>query len=143
MLSHKCKYAIRAVLFLSITRKNNELISGKQISDELKIPAAFTGKILHQLTKEKIISSTKGPKGGFFLSEENLEIPLIKIVESIDGLSYFTDCGLGLKTCSEKQPCPIHKTYKVSRDSLRNLFETKKIIELSKDVKLRKIFLVN
>lgn len=143
MLSHTCKYAIRAVLFLSIKQKNKELISGKEISEALKIPAAFTGKILHQLTKKKIISSTKGPKGGFFLSEENLEIPLIKIVESIDGLSFFTACGLGLKTCSETHPCPIHKTYKLSRDSLLKLFETKKIMELSKDVKLRKMFLVS
>lgn len=52
MLSQKTKYALRAVLYLSVQAKNQEIKGGKEISDELKIPSAFTNKILQELAKK-------------------------------------------------------------------------------------------
>ncbi len=143
MLSQKCKYAVRAVLYLSTqSNKENGLRGGKEVSEELKIPLAFTGKILQELARENIISSNKGPGGGFYLSEENLNMPLIKVVETIDGLGFFTSCGLGLSECSEEHPCPIHDTFKLSRDGLFNLFSSKTIRGLADDIAVRELFLV-
>lgn len=143
MLSQRCKYAIRAVLYLAIeSNLENGLKGGKEISQTLKIPLAFTGKILLELSRKKIITSVKGPGGGFYLTEKNLTIPIIEIVEAMGDISYFTSCGLGLSECSETHPCPIHDTYKIGRDSLLALFNNKTIDELAKNVKEADLFLV-
>lgn len=143
MLSQKCKYAIRAVLYLTIeSNPEKGLKGGKNVSENLKIPLAFTGKILKELARVNIISSVKGPGGGFYLSEENLKIPIINIVEVMGDISYFSSCGLGLTECSEERPCPIHNTYKVSRDNLWTLFNNKTIGELGKEVSESELFLV-
>lgn len=143
MLSNKCQYAIRAVLYLSIECSHKQsLKGGKDVSKALKIPLAFTGKILQELARKNIISSAKGPGGGFYLSEENLNTPIINIVEAMGDISYFNSCGLGLIECSEKHPCPIHDTFKVSRDNLLNLFRSKTINDLSHDIKKSELFLV-
>lgn len=143
MLSQKCKYAIRAVLYLSVsTSEIGNLKGGKDVSKVLKMPLAFTGKILQELARENIISSLKGPRGGFFLSEENLLIPLIRIIEVMGDLSYFKSCGLGLSECSEDHPCPIHDTFKVSRDNLLSMFRSKTIGDLAKDIEESELFLV-
>jgi Rrf2 family iron-sulfur cluster assembly transcriptional regulator len=143
MLSQKCKYAIRAVLYLSVESNTDKgLKGGKDVSETLKMPLAFTGKILQELARKNIISSVKGPGGGFYLSDENLGIPIIEIVKAMGDISYFNSCGLGLTECSEEHPCPIHDTFKVSRDNLLALFNNKTIGELGKEIKESELFLV-
>lgn len=143
MLSQKCKYAIRAVLYLSMENGTNKALKGgKDVSKALKMPLAFTGKILQELAKKNIISSIKGPGGGFFLTKENHLIPIIKIVEAMGDLSYFHSCGLGLSECSDDAPCPIHDTFKVGRDKLLALFESKTIGDLGQEINESDLFLV-
>lgn len=143
MLSQKCKYAIRAVLYLPIENDLGKgLKGGKEVSKALKIPLAFTGKILQELARKNIISSVKGPGGGFYLSKENHRIPIIKIIEAMGDLSYFHSCGLGLSECSEDTPCPIHDTFKISRDNLLALFESKTIGDLGQEINESGLFLV-
>lgn len=143
MLSQKCKYAIRAVLYLSIESNQKKMLKGgKDVSEALKIPLAFTGKILLELARAGIITSVKGPGGGFFLSKENKNIPIIKIIEAMGDISYFTSCGLGLDECSEEHPCPIHDTFKISRDSLLKLFNDKTIGKLGLEIKESDLYLV-
>lgn len=142
MLSQKCKYAIRAVLYLSIeSNRVKGLKGGKDVSEAIKIPLAFTGKILQELAKSNVISSIKGPGGGFYLTDENLNYSIIKIVETIDGLSSFKSCGLGLDKCSDDFPCPIHDTFKLGRDELFKWLTNKTIKELANGVKINKLFL--
>jgi DNA-binding IscR family transcriptional regulator len=50
--------------------------------------------MLQNLVKQGVINSLKGPTGGFFMSEEQLGQPIIKIVQAIDGNQIFKDCGL-------------------------------------------------
>jgi len=143
MLSRKCKYAIRAVLFLSVECKDGcKLKGGREISDSLKLPHAFTGKILQQLARQNIISSAKGPGGGFYLSDDNRKKPLIKIIEAMGDVSVFSSCGLGLSKCSDTQPCPIHDSFKTCRDELLQLFSTKTISDLSEEIVKRNLSLV-
>ena len=134
MLSQKCKYAIRTILYLAAKNKEGEKKDLKKLSEALKIPTPYLGKILQELVPKKIISSVKGPNGGFFLTEKNLQFPIINIIEAIDGLKLFEACGLGLKVCSDKHPCPIHNDFKIARDHLKNTFANKSVQELANEI---------
>jgi Rrf2 family protein len=123
MLSKSCKYAIRAVVYVASKAGNNAKLGIKEIAKEIDAPEAFTAKILQSLTKHQIISSLKGPYGGFFIEEFQLQQPILNIVNAIDGLQAFTGCGLGLKFCSEKTPCPFHYEYKEVRTKMLNTFK--------------------
>lgn len=120
MLSGKCKYAIRAVIYLAANDKDR--IGGPEIAKALGTPEAFTVKVLQELAKNDILCSFKGPNGGFSISEDQKKIPVIKVVEIIDGLDFFTSCGIGLSSCSETKPCPFHDTFKNVRDEVFELF---------------------
>lgn len=76
----------------------------------------------------------KGPSGGFFISAEQQNQPIIHIVHAIDGNRVFKSCGLGLSKCSSAHPCPIHYQYKEARDIIENLFRQKKVIDLCEPV---------
>ncbi|MCB0485648.1 MAG: Rrf2 family transcriptional regulator, partial [Flavobacteriaceae bacterium] len=67
MFSKACEYAIRATLYISIKSIEGSRLGIKEIAKEIDSPEPFTAKILQTLSREGIISSIKGPNGGFFL----------------------------------------------------------------------------
>jgi len=142
MISNKCKYALRAILFLAVESSDTNKIRISNLAEELKIPAPYLGKILQDLVPKNVISSIKGPKGGFYLTEKNQQTPLIKIIEAIDGLAYFEKCGLGLEACSDRHPCPIHEDFKIGRDHLKTVFTNKSIRELASEITANDLILV-
>ena len=137
MLSNTSKYAIRAVIYLAIYAGEEKKIGIKQISKDLSIPTPFLGKILQTLAKHKLLSSTKGPHGGFGLGKSANEINLIDIVDIIDGQDIFKKCLIRLDDCSEddKEKCSLHDKYQEIRKSLMNLFQYEKISELVDEIK--------
>ena len=138
MLSNTCKYGIRAVVYIAMNVNGDEKIGIKQIANELNIPTPFLGKILQQLAKTKILSSTKGPHGGFGLAKKPENMSLMDIVEIIDGLEVFDLCLMGLKICNEnpemKQYCPLHKKSDTIRTELTKLFKNQSIGDLAFDI---------
>lgn len=134
MLSLTCKSAIKAVIFLSSQSERGERAGIKEVADQIKASEHTVGKILQQLARRKIINSLKGPHGGFYLSEEQQEQPVINIVEAIEGDRIFKECGLGLSECSSLRPCPIHNEYKVARELMEKIFRERKVRTLCKSV---------
>ena len=106
----------------------------KEIAKEIDAPEAFTAKTLQILNKHNIITSLKGPYGGFFIEEHQLDVPILNIVNAIDGLQVFRSCGLGLKKCSSKNPCPFHHDYEILRNAMVSTFEKTTIKILAKNL---------
>jgi Rrf2 family protein len=131
MLSYTCETAVKAVIFLATQSGNTGI---KEIAKNLQASEHTVGKMLQTLVKQGVISSLKGPSGGFFLSQDQKIQPLIHIVEAIDGKKVFSRCGLGLSRCSETHPCPIHNEYKKPRDMMEKIFKTKKVQDLCEPV---------
>lgn len=142
MLSQKCKYALRTIFFLASQVDRKSKIGLKQISEELKIPAPFLGKILQELVRMNFISSSKGPKGGFYLTNQNINTHVLNIIHAIDGASVFNSCGLGLEDCSDSKPCPMHKSYKQVRDELKSKFANKTVGLLASEINENDLSLV-
>jgi Rrf2 family transcriptional regulator, iron-sulfur cluster assembly transcription factor len=141
MLSTSCKYALRAAVYLMAHTGGDTKAGLKQIADEIEANEHTTGKILQLLVKERIIASVKGPNGGFYIPPRSKKIYLIDIVNVIDGVHFFFECGLGLHKCSEKRPCPIHHTYKISREKLYKEFSSITIQELAQNIGKGEVFL--
>lgn len=141
MLSLTCKTAIKAVIYLASKHGSGNYSGIKEIARYIDANEHTVGKLLQTLVKEKVISSTKGPSGGFSISRDQLKRPIMTIVEAIDGAQVFRECGLGLSKCSATHPCPIHDDYKEARDIFEKLFNSKKIIDLCEPVNKKTAYL--
>jgi Rrf2 family protein len=130
MLSLSCKAAIKAVIFLGLKFETGERFSIKDVASHINENEHTIGKILQKLVKQHIIYSVKGPNGGFYISQKQIQQPIINIVEAIDGREIFKQCGLGLAKCSESHPCPFHNDFKPVRELFKKMCEEKKIIDL-------------
>ena len=133
MLSNQSKYAIRGVLFLALHSGKNNKLSPKKVSDRTGIPAPFLAKIFQKLTREGIILSTKGPKGGFYMSEELKNRSLLDIIECMDSMDAFKSCFLGLTECNDENPCIVHHVAALRRDGLLEELRLRRIVELAEE----------
>jgi Rrf2 family transcriptional regulator, iron-sulfur cluster assembly transcription factor len=136
MFSKAVEYSIRSVIFLT---NQNKKVDVKTISDELKIPRHFIAKLLQTLTKNGILKSTKGINGGFEIVNTNTTIT--DLIIAIDGNLDFDKCSLGLPTCDDKKPCPLHSDIKEVKKLIRERILSKTLYDISKDNKLLKYFI--
>lgn len=135
MLSNSCKYAIRSVMYLALNSSVSKKIGSKEVAIKLNIPQAFLAKILQELTRKHLISSTKGPKGGFFLTDENLNNSVLDIVSSVDGLDAFNVCFLGLHTCSSTKPCSVHHIVEPFKNDIFTQLSNNTIAQFANDIR--------
>lgn len=134
MFSKACEYGIRASIFIAEQSLLDKKVSLKEVAEAIDSPAAYTSKILQKLSRNNIINSDKGPNGGFSMDKNELEkVKLGSIVFAIDGDSIYNGCGLGLKKCNEKMPCPVHNQFKTIRDELKKMLETTTVKSLAID----------
>lgn len=132
MFSKACEYAIRATIYIAEQSLKHKKVSLKDVAAASETPEAYTSKILQQLSRNKIINSEKGPTGGFSMDQQQLaEVKLSTIVAALDGDAIYVGCGLGLKACNEKMPCPVHNQFKTIRDELKVMLETTTIKSLT------------
>jgi Rrf2 family protein len=135
MFSKACEYGIRATLYIANQSLQNRRVSLMEIAKAVGTPEAFTAKILQQLVKTKIVESLTGPSGGFIIDKKKIsKIMLSQIVTAIDGRSIYNGCGLGLKKCNAKKPCPVHDKFAEIRNNLKLMLETTSVEELTRGV---------
>jgi Rrf2 family transcriptional regulator, iron-sulfur cluster assembly transcription factor len=134
MFSKACEYGIRALLYIARTSKEGTRVGIKEISQAIDSPEPFMAKILQDLSRKGLVLSIKGPNGGFYMDGSHLKNSLADIVTAIDGDELFNGCGLGLKACSEKKPCPIHYEFKSIRSNLKAMLESTALEQLTGDL---------
>ena len=134
MLTNACKYAIRSILYLAMHTNEQHKVGVKKIAEELESPQPFLAKLLQQLNKGKLVSSTKGPNGGFYLSKSDKENAVWDIIKNIDGTSKFDDCFLGLSKCSDENPCPVHFIVSPFKQKLLENFRDKTISQYVSEI---------
>jgi len=140
ILSKSCEYAIRAAVYIAYKSHKGEKAGISEISEAVGSPTHFTGKILQSLSKKKVISSVKGPNGGFYIDDPTA-VYLIDIVRAVDGNELFSACVMGLKSCSDVKPCPLHDQIKPVRTQLLIEFSKKSVQEMVQEYELNKYFL--
>jgi Rrf2 family protein len=142
MFSKATEYALRATIYIAKKSTANKKVGIEEISNAIGSPQSFTAKILQALTKDnKLISSSRGPNGGFFLSDESRKLPIRSILIAIGEDNILDKCVLGLKQCSEIHPCPMHNEYKIIKRQLIKLFVSRTIQQVADDMKDGEIYI--
>ena len=134
MLSNASQYAIRSILYLAMYSNNDQKIGVKKMADALETPKPFLAKLLQKLSRDELVTSLKGPTGGFYLTDQNLEKSVWDVINCIDGTEKFDQCFLGLSKCSDKNPCPVHFTVVPFRNKILIDFKDKTIKKFVEEI---------
>ena len=120
MISKKCKYAIKALLYLADNQTENRSIFSTEIAEKENIPQKFLETILRELRNFQLLQSKRGKTGGYRLLKTPSEIKLTELMRVMDGpiallpcvsLNYYAPC----EECDEKI-CTIKPVFEQVRD---------------------------
>lgn len=135
MFSKSCEYGIRAAIYVAKHSLKNEKVSLLEVAKHTDSPPAFMAKILQKLTRTEVLSSNKGPNGGFFITDDHLHsVSLLNIVLAMDGDGIFENCTLGLRRCDGQKPCPMHFSFVKIRDEMRETLQRATLKSLAEEV---------
>ena len=130
ILSQTAVYALRACLTLADSQDDGP-VTVDEIFTRLSVPRNYLSKILHALAREDILSSTRGPGGGFQLSRPATSLTLAEVIRPFDDLPVDAGCILGRSRCSDADPCPAHDRWKEVSNSVRDFFNKTTLADLS------------
>lgn len=143
MFSKSCEYAIKAMLYVAQKSKDGVNVGVRDVAAGIDAPEHFIAKILQDLAKKKLVGSVKGPNGGFYMDSIKNKSSIADVVKAIDGDKIYTDCVIGLTSCSEKRPCPVHFEYKEIKRNLITMLENNTIADFNEKLDTSKFFLKN
>jgi Rrf2 family protein len=128
-------YALRGILYVALMQDEKRKVQIEEIASQLSVPRHFLGKIMQQVVKAGLLQSTKGPYGGFSLTDATLNAPLIRLLEITDDMEQFNMCVLKLKTCNSNNPCPLHAEMQEVRNNMLSIFRQTTVSDLLTDNK--------
>ena len=129
MFSNSTQYALRTIVYMAKNKKEgkNTVVD---LATKLDIPQPYLSKVLQQLSRNGVISSSKGRGGGFYLSEDDIQRPLIDVIICMEGYNVFDKCVLGLNECSESNPCFLHLQFKAFKKSVEKSVKEQSVEDL-------------
>lgn len=130
ILSRTGEYALRAVLFLArhVDRGPTRV---EDISRSISVPRNYLSKILHELGRAGVLTSSRGPRGGFVLARPANDLTLEEIIGHFDPLDDRRQCVLGREGgCSDSDPCAAHGRWSELSQRVVSFFRETTVAEL-------------
>jgi Rrf2 family protein len=114
--SQTTEYAILALACIAANENCRKKVH--EISACTGIPTPYLSKILHELSRSKLVDGKRGTTGGFALSCPPEQINLLQVAKAIEGEDLMPECLLGLEDCHDDGPCPTHEFWTDVRDKI-------------------------
>lgn len=127
ILSKRCLHGLRAVLYLSLHAKKEGFHSIREISNELNIPFHFLTKVLQDLTREGVLSSSRGNTGGVRLAKPLDNLNILHIIDLLEGPEFIRGCVLGFSVCSNENPCALHEKWSEIREAMIDMLTSESL----------------
>jgi len=129
MLSQTSEYALRAVLYLADCH-SREPVRVAVMAKALGVPQNYLSKTLHALVRVGVLSSGRGPAGGFRLAREPHRLPLKDVVAPFDPIANKRRCLLGRPHCSDHNSCTAHDAWSRASGQVEEFFRTTTVADL-------------
>jgi Rrf2 family iron-sulfur cluster assembly transcriptional regulator len=117
VLSSTSDYALRAILFLA--RHHGTACRADEIARATGAPRNYMAKTLNALAKAGIVTSARGPLGGFTLTSCPELLTIAQVIDCFDEPRPQRRCLLGASPCDPNNPCRAHGRWTAIADARR------------------------
>ena len=129
LYSKGCEHILRIISHVSREEYDRSFLA-KTLCLKSKVPEYSARKGLQLLVQRKILEAIPGPGGGYKFAVHPKKIPLLDVIEAVDGKDSLKRCIMGLPQCGSKDPCPMHNAWKYLKGKLLREFKNKTLFDL-------------
>ena len=128
-ISAKADYAIRALVALA-SRPEGESAKSAEIAREQAIPVKFLESILVELRRKRLVTSMRGPTGGFRIGKPAAAITIAEVLEAVEGPLVDRHASMGRGAADSPCAAPIRQLWDAAETGVRDLFTAVTIEDL-------------
>ena len=122
-----------ATVILSVMAKDNSRIcAAMEIATITGIALPTVSKILKGLVNAKVLTSTRGAKGGYILANTPDKITVASIISALEGPIAVTECSISLQGCEQAAGCNISGHWNVINRAIYNALESVTLADMIK-----------
>ncbi|MFQ5494613.1 MAG: RrF2 family transcriptional regulator [Phycisphaerae bacterium] len=129
MLSRTSQYALRAMIYLA-QHAGDHPIPGPKIAREAQVPSKYLSKVLGDLVRAGVLTSSPGKTGGFRLVQLARATSLLDVVSPFEQFSN-RPCPFGNIECSDRNPCVAHDRWKRAVEGVQGFLRRTSVQEVS------------
>jgi len=117
MFSQTIEYALRALMYLASL--DGAPVPSERIAAQTSVPPGYLSKVMRDLVIANLVTSFRGPNGGFVLARPASQITVLDAVNAVDPIRRIHKCPLN--NPEHANLCPLHRSLD---DALAHLEET-------------------
>lgn len=125
-------HSLHILKFLASQEQN---VSAKLVSQEVRLPTGVTSKLLKLLQKANLLTSSLGAKGGYLLNKPAHEIKLSEVINTIENGIRLMPCCDHKHTCKNGAHCDMNHNMQALNRTITSLFNEISIDDLNKNLK--------
>lgn len=129
-LTRETEYALKGLLVLA-RRPPGATVPLADLARADNLPSSFLAKIFQKLARHGILSSRRGPGHGYRLAVSADEMPLLRVIEAIQGTEFLDGCVFWSGHCGSRNPCLLHARWQEIKPQIRALLEKTTLADLA------------
>ncbi len=130
-LSTKGQYGVRAMFEIALGYPDRP-VTIKEISENQDVSVSYLEQILNKLRKAGLITSKKGPGGGYTLNLPPDRISIASILTELEGPFAITSCLDPAEGCNRVEKCVSHLLWKALGGQIESFLRTISLAQLIK-----------
>jgi Rrf2 family protein len=129
-LTRAADYAVRVMIHLA-TVDQGERVSLPAMVAATSAPESFLSKVLQALTRARMVTSRRGPAGGFEITVRGRHASMRDVIEAIDGRMCLNVCLSERRSCPRKNWCPAHPVWRKAQAAMLEVLDSAMIADLA------------
>ena len=127
-LTTKGRFAVTAMVDLAM-RHNRGPVTLAAISDRQRISLSYLEQLFGKLRRARLVSSVRGPGGGYNLAQPAQAVTVADIVTAVDEPLDATQCG-GKENCHDDRRCMTHDLWATLNEKMHDYLSSVTLADL-------------
>ena len=127
-LTTKGRFAVTAMMDLAM-RQTRGPVTLAAISERQHISLSYLEQLFGKLRRHKLVSSVRGPGGGYNLARTPQVITVAEIISAVDEPLDATQCG-GKENCHDDRRCMTHDLWATLNEKMHDYLSSVTLADL-------------
>ena len=136
-LTTKGRYAVTAVLDLAFHQKDGP-VSLAAISERQHISLSYLEQLFAKLRRNDVVSSTRGPGGGYRLKRDASDISVSDVILAVDEDCQMAKCD-DVDACNGDYQCLTHDLWQELSDEIRSFLDGISLAEVMANERVQEV----
>lgn len=108
------------VIMNCLAAEPTRLFNANEVAKKVHISLPTVSKLLKLLVGAELISSVRGPKGGYRLARPPKQISLAEVITALDGQPALTECNQSDTMCMQSPFCALRDNWRIINKVIMN-----------------------